>query len=81
MAWALWVLFLRRDSRRDWGREIRVMAEGERDEDWRRKRDSERGQLPFPNCGAKETGDPADLVIMAVKDMGLEQAVRDISIR
>ena len=59
---------------------FRVMAEGER----RRRLETEGVTLNgvnyhFPIVEPKETGDPADLVIMAVKDMGLEQAVRDIS--
>ena len=59
---------------------FRVMAEGER----RRRLEREGVTLNgdnyhFPIVEPKEIGDPADLVIMAVKDMGLEQAVRDIS--
>lgn len=59
---------------------FRVMAEGER----RRRLETEGVTLNgvnyhFPIVEPKEIGDPADLVIMAVKDMGLEQAVRDIS--
>ena len=57
---------------------FRVMAEGER-----KKRLESQGvtlngvNYRFPIVEPSETGNPADLIIMAVKDMGLDQAIRD----
>lgn len=59
---------------------FRVMAEGER-----KKRLETAGvtingtNYRFPIVEPKEQGDPADLIIMAVKDMGLDQAIQDIA--
>lgn len=59
---------------------FRVMAEGER-----KKRLESQGvtlngvNYRFPIVEPSETGNPADLIIMAVKDMGLDQAIRDIA--
>ncbi len=58
---------------------FRVLADGER-----KKRLEEQGvtlngvNYKFPVIEPSLTGDPADLVIMAVKDMGLDQAILDI---
>lgn len=59
---------------------FRVLAGGER-----RKRLETKGvtingvNYKFPIVEPEEKGEPADLIIMAVKDMGLEQAIRDIA--
>ena len=59
---------------------FRVIAGGER-----KKRLESEGvtvngvNYKFPIVEPEEKGEPADLIIMAVKDMGLDQAIRDIA--
>ncbi|MCD8069175.1 MAG: ketopantoate reductase family protein [Lachnospiraceae bacterium] len=58
---------------------FRVLAEGERKERLEGQGVTLNGvNYKFPVIEPALTGDPADLVIMAVKDMGLDQAITDI---
>ncbi len=60
--------------------DFRVLAEGARKERLQDRGVTINGTTyRFPIVEPGETGEPADLVIMAVKDMGLEQAIRDIA--
>lgn len=59
---------------------FRVLAEGERKERLQNKGVTINGvNYKFPIVEPKEQKDPADLIIMAVKDTGLEQAIKDIA--
>ena len=58
---------------------FRVLAEGARKERLQKDGVTVNGvNYHFPIVEPTETGDPADLIIMAVKDMGLDQAIQDI---
>lgn len=60
--------------------DFRVLAEGARRERLENTGVTINGtNYRFPIVEPGETGAPADLIIMAVKDMGLEQAIRDIA--
>jgi 2-dehydropantoate 2-reductase len=59
--------------------DFRVIAQGERKERLETVGVTINGtNYRFPVIEPGVEGDPADLIIMAVKDMGLEQAIRDI---
>lgn len=58
---------------------FRIVAEGSRRERLEKEGVTLNGvNYHFPIVEPKETGDPADLIIMAVKEMGLNQAIQDI---